>query len=107
MQKLQGERDGRGGWTLTRKGRGIAIEMGTDTMAGLFGPTELQHIAEELGGTPQARIILMYPDSEPDEFEFRMATAVTKAMAEKWPILVDDHTGRRHVVQPPGVRRKP
>jgi len=107
VAKLQGERDGKGGWILIRNGRAVEIEMGTKTMEALFSEEDLQAAGELLGAPPQSRVVFLFDDTNVDQFEYRMAQAVAKAMAEQWPVVIDDHTGRQEIVTPPGVRKLP
>jgi hypothetical protein len=101
MKRLQAAPDAHAGWKLTRNGRWIFIEMGTDDLPGM--PEKmLQDAARVLGDWPQSRISLQFDDSNPDRFEFKMARAVARAMAEIWNVALDNHAGLVEKVLPPG-----
>lgn len=87
------------GWVLERNGRKVLIEFSTEDIPEI--PEELlQPVAELLGGWPKSSVVLMYNDTALDDFEGRMARAVAFAMAELWPIVLDDHTGQPERIYP-------
>jgi hypothetical protein len=91
------------GWVLERNGRKVLVEITTKDLPQM--PEDLiRPVAELLKAWPKSSVVLMYDDSAPDEFEARMARAVAVALAEMWPIVLDDHTGRPEIIHAPGQR---
>src|SRR5262249_5460589 len=91
------------GWVLERNGRKALIEIASSDLPDM--PADLlQPVSDLLSGWPKSSVVLMYDDSAPDDFEGRMARAVSVAMAEAWPVVLDDHTGNPEIIYAPGQR---
>lgn len=101
LSRLKATRD-KYGWVLARNGREIFIEMAKHNPS-LYDDKELSNITKLLGGKTRSKVVIMFNENTDDQFEVRMARAVSKAMAEEWPILLDDGTGKLEIVDPPGT----
>lgn len=91
------------GWQLVRNNRRVVIELSTEDMEDMEDD-ELRPVAELLRTWPKSSVALMYNDSNPDEFEARMARAVAIAMSELWPIVLDNYVDDPEIVYPPGKK---
>lgn len=101
LQRLKATRD-QYGWVLERNGRRVFIEVSRHNPS-LYEDKELIEIRKLLGGATRSKVVIMFDENTDDHFELRMARAVTKAMAEEWPVLLDDGTGKLEMVRPPGI----
>ena len=102
MRKLHAEQDEIMGWKLERNGRKIHIVLGSQDIE--FMPESILNEAEKLLGTPvKSRVSMFFNDEPEDKFEYRMARAVAKAMAEIWNVSFDDHAGHSERIYPPGA----
>jgi hypothetical protein len=93
------------GWEVNRNDRRVFIAIDTRDLPAVPDDV-LRPAAELLRGWPKSSAVIMYDDTNPDQFEDRMAHAIAIAMAEHWPVVLDDHVTEPKVVYAPGQEPK-
>ncbi len=101
MTKLQAVRDDNG-WLLSRNDRSVFIQYAQYEIEDLSNESA-KGLLQLLGAPPRTCLAMVFAETGPDRFEFRMARAVAKAMSEEWPIVLDDKTGNLELITPRAI----
>jgi hypothetical protein len=94
------------GWVV-RIGQGnreIAIEMGEGGYEAM-PPAMVKKAAQALGirfGKPKTRLSVMFVDGE-DELEWQWMFHIARAFAERWKVVIYDHSDQIYADLTPGV----
>ncbi len=94
-------------WFIEREGHKISVELASEEIEDLEDEL-IAPLVDELRKYPRSKVALVLHDS-PDygdgEFEHNLARAVAIALAENWPIVLDDHAGEVELIRPPTSHR--
>jgi hypothetical protein len=93
MEYLGAKVDATGVWLIERKERAVEVALASHEIAEM--DEARQHlITQELGAQPRSLVVVMYENSDDGSgIDARMARAVGLAMADVWPVVMDDHAG--------------
>lgn len=92
-------------WVIRHRGVEVLIRRAPDVED--QRPDLMPPIEELLGAYPRSRVNLSYGLGFDPAICDRIVRAVAIAMAERWPVVLDDHTDNPESIDPPGTRRSP
>jgi hypothetical protein len=93
-----------GGWYLEREGHRVHVVLTDDDIPFVFTPSELDTMTKMFRGRrPTCRASIFFSEDK-DQFTYRMAVAISHAIADSWPAIFDDHIGGMYLVNDPGQR---
>lgn len=90
-------------WFIEHDGHAVEVDLASEDIEELDEEL-MEPLVEALGREPKSRISLLAigpPPGEDGQIEYRMVRAIAIALAENWPIALDDHAGVVEVIQPP------
>lgn len=92
-------------WYVKAKDAQVHVRLATEDLE-FMTPEQVDLVVEALGERPRARVAFGYGVGGKNGMELQLIRAVCIALAERWPVVLDHHTGTVEPIDPPGVRRK-